>query len=118
MKVKVLKINNAGDAKKVTKIEDESDKNAATLGGGTSFENQVAGSQQAETHRQSVWDDLTDVSECTSVVSKKDDNSCSENSNTKRSTVLVSNQNSDLDKFPSTKENVERTTIYGLLTFS
>ena len=106
----------------VTKSEESetSDKNAVNLCVQSSFENQVGGSQnetsskEVKTIEESLCSSIkTDVSECASAVSKKNDNSYSENSNTKCRKVLANHKNTDFDKFPSTKENAELISLYG-----
>ena len=67
-----------------------------------------------------MWDEiLTDVSECASVVSKKDDNSNGDKSSIKSGKLFVklgkSSQNNDLDKSQSINENSEPTSVNGLL---
>ena len=67
-----------------------------------------------------MWDEIvTDVSECASVVSKKDDNSCSDNSSIKSGKLFAklgkSSQSNDLDKSQSINEKSEPTAFNGLL---
>ena len=111
----------------VTKVEEgeSSDKNAVNLCVTSSIENQVAGpqietsSKEVKTIEESLCSSIkTDISECASAVSKKNDSSYGENKNTKCRKVLANYKNTDFDKFPSTKENAELISLYGLFIFS
>ena len=107
----------------MTKIEgsETCDENQATLGSGSSFKNQVAVEADIFKANELAVEDKSyssiqkDVSERSSVVSKKSENSCSDNSSIKTSKLFVklrkSSQSNDLDKIQFTDENSERTLV-------
>ena len=104
---------------------DTSDKNPATLGSGSGFKNQVGVEADIlEANKLAVEDKFyssieKDLSERSSVVSKKSENSYGDN-NKMKCRKIVANfgkdfQNSDLDKFPLTKEKSQLIPTCGLL---
>ena len=111
----------------VTKIDESEscDESPATLGNGSSFKNQVGVEADIlEANKLAVEDKFyssieKDLSERSSVVSKKSENSYVDN-NKMKCRKIVANfgkdfQNSDLDKFSLTKEKSQLIPIYGLL---
>ena len=101
------------------------DKNQAILGSGSSFESQVGVEADIlKANEQAVEDKsyssiMTDLSERSSNVSKKKENSYSDNSKMKCRKIVANFgkdcQNSDSDQFPITKEKSQLIPIYGLL---
>ena len=112
----------------MTKIEgsETCDKNPATLGVESSFDNQVEGSQnhlineEVKTIEERLNSSTkTDASECAHIASKKSDISYGANNNEECRKVLTNfgknSQKSSLEKVIPTKENAELISIYGLL---
>ena len=102
-----------------TKIEESEscDKNPAILGVESSIDNQVAGSKsnnsfkEVKTIEERLCSSIkTDVSKCASAESKKSDNS----SNISRKLLASLGKNSNSEKSPSTKQNVELVSLHGL----
>ena len=108
----------------VTKIDESEscDKNPATLGNGSSFKNQVGVEADIlKANEHAVEDTLyssnqTDLLERSSVVSKKSENSYSDNSSRKTSKLFLklikSSQSNNLDKTQFTDKNSDQTLVY------
>ena len=108
----------------VTKIDESEscDKNPATLGNGSSFKNQVGVEADIlKANEHAVEDTLyssnqTDLLERSSVVSKKSENSYSDNSSRKTSKLFLklikSSQSNNLDKTQFTDKNSDQTSVY------
>ena len=101
---------------------DTSDKNPATLGSGSGFKNQVGVEADIlKANEHAVEDTLyssnqTDLLELSSVVSKKSENSYSDNSSRKTSKLFLklikSSQSNNLDKTQFTDKNSDQTSVY------
>ena len=103
----------------ITKLEESEscDKNPATLGVELSIENKVAGFQSKNSYKEvkTIEERLcssikTDLSECASAFSKKSENS----SSISRKLLASLGKNSNSEKSPSTKQNVELVSLRGL----